>query len=190
MISRMTYTDKEIDTIYSAIEESISNSSYVDMDKILSVIKQGDFYLEGKAVGGFTFEIPGLYWQKDGVTYACLIQPQITGGIYPKWKVEFTRDIDTFSSSGQKDMLKKKYRLIKHRGYTDWRDSKKEYNNPYFDFDLPRQLLDFLEQYKEEANVYNSDLYMDEIRSLSRYLDDEEQEDAVIEYFCRKRKRP
>lgn len=63
-------------------------------------------------------------------------------------------------------------------------------NNPYFDFDLPIQLLKFLKEYKEESNEYNRDLYRDEIRSLSRYLDDEEEGEEVIEYFCRQGKMP
>ena len=190
MITGMTYTDKEIDIIYSAIEESIINSSYVDMDKILSVIKQGDFYLEGKAVGGFTFEIPGLYWQKDEVTYACLLQPQIAGGIWPKWKVVCTRDIDTFASSGNKNMLKRENRLIQYRGYIDSRDSEKEkeYNNPYFDFDLPEQMLELIEEYKN-APECNWDLYQCELKSWARRLP-EYQEEEVIDYFYRKGKRP
>lgn len=63
-------------------------------------------------------------------------------------------------------------------------------NNIYFNFDLPLQLLKQLEEYKNDPSSLHKDLYQDEIRSLSRMLDDEEQEEAVIDYFCRKGKRP
>lgn len=63
-------------------------------------------------------------------------------------------------------------------------------NNIYFNFDLLLQLLKQLEEYKSDPSPLHKDLYQDEIRSLSRMLDDEEQEEAVIEYFCRKGKRP
>lgn len=63
-------------------------------------------------------------------------------------------------------------------------------NNKYFDFDLPQLLLDVLEEYKKEENPLNWDLYQDEIRSDSRMLDDEEQGEQVIDYFCRQRRRP
>lgn len=63
-------------------------------------------------------------------------------------------------------------------------------NNKYFNFDLPSQLLDMLERYKREGNALNKDLFQDEIRSLARYLEDEEQEDKVIDYFCRRGIKP
>lgn len=63
-------------------------------------------------------------------------------------------------------------------------------NNKYFDFDLPEQLLAIIEEYKDDKNPLNRDLYQDEIRSLARYLENEEQEESVIEYFCRKAKCP
>lgn len=116
MISQIEYTDAEIDQIYTAIEDSVVNKTFIDMDRILDVIHPGDFYLEGRAVGGLTFEIPGLYWEKDGQIYSCLIQPQIAGGIFPKWKVVITRDVDSFSSSGIKDFLHKENRVIKKQG--------------------------------------------------------------------------
>ena len=63
-------------------------------------------------------------------------------------------------------------------------------NNKYFNFDLPEQLLDVIEEYKNDKNPLNSDLYQDEIRSLARYLENEEQEESVIDYFCRKVMQP
>ena len=63
-------------------------------------------------------------------------------------------------------------------------------NNKYFDFDLPQQLIDQIEEYKNDPNPLNADLYQDEIRSLSRLLDDESQGEEVIEYFWRKCRRP
>lgn len=63
-------------------------------------------------------------------------------------------------------------------------------NNKYFDFDLPKQLLEMIDEYKREGTELNKDLYQDEIRSLSRYLDDEEQGEQVIDYFCREGRRP
>lgn len=63
-------------------------------------------------------------------------------------------------------------------------------NNKYFDFDLPPQLLSMIDEYKKNINPLNKDLYQDEIRSLARYLDNEEQEDSVIDYFCRKGMHP
>lgn len=63
-------------------------------------------------------------------------------------------------------------------------------NNAYFDFDLPIQLIDMIEEYKECGNSLNQDLYQDEIRSLSRYLDDDEKEKKVIDYFCKRCMKP
>ncbi len=63
-------------------------------------------------------------------------------------------------------------------------------NNTYFDFDLPVQLIDMIEKYKEYGNSLNQDLYQDEIRSLSRYLDDDEKEKKVIAYFCKRGMKP
>ena len=62
----------------------------------------------------------------------------------------------------------------------------KMYNNDYFDFDLPQELIDCIERYKENTNPLRKDLYQDEIRSLCRELDDDDKENEVIEYFCRK----
>lgn len=63
-------------------------------------------------------------------------------------------------------------------------------NNKYFDFDLPQCLIDMIEEYKNDKNPLHVDLYQEEIRSLARYLDDEEQEDEVIDYFYRRGMRP
>ncbi len=63
-------------------------------------------------------------------------------------------------------------------------------NNIYFDFDLPVQLMDMIEKYKANGNSLNKDLYQDEIRSLSRYLDNDEKEKKVIDYFCKRGRRP
>lgn len=63
-------------------------------------------------------------------------------------------------------------------------------NNKYFNFDLPAPLMDMIEEYKKKGNSLNKDLYQDEIRSLSRYIGDEEKENIVIDYFCRKGKKP
>lgn len=63
-------------------------------------------------------------------------------------------------------------------------------NNKYFDFDLPKSLLDMIEEYKADTNPLHADLYQCEIYSLARLLDDEEQEDEVIDYFYRRRIRP
>lgn len=60
------------------------------------------------------------------------------------------------------------------------------YNNEYFDFNLPQMLLDCIEEYKKDTNPLHKDLYQDEIRSLCRELDDDDKENEVIEYFCRK----
>lgn len=64
------------------------------------------------------------------------------------------------------------------------------YNNKYFDFNLPTMLLNLLEEYKKDENPLHKDLYQDEIRSLCRDLDDDDKENEVIEYFCRKGNRP
>ena len=63
-------------------------------------------------------------------------------------------------------------------------------NNKYFDFNLPQQLIDQIEEYKSDPNPLNADLYQDEIRSLSRLLNDESQGEKVIEYFCIKCRQP
>ena len=63
-------------------------------------------------------------------------------------------------------------------------------NNKYFDFNLPQQLIDQIEEYKSDPNPLNADLYQDEIRSLSRLLNYESQGEKVIEYFCRKCRQP
>ena len=63
-------------------------------------------------------------------------------------------------------------------------------NNKYFDFNLPQQLIDQIEEYKSDPNPLNADLYQDEIRSLSRLLNDESQGEKVIEYFSRKCRQP
>lgn len=58
-----------------------------------------------------------------------------------------------------------------------------------FDFELPEQLedmIDELEKAIEEKATY-IDCIQDEIRSLSRLLDDDDKEDQIIEYYCRRR---
>lgn len=42
-------------------------------------------------------------------------------------------------------------------------------NNKYFDFDLPQQLIDQIEEYKNDPNPLNADLYQDEIRSFQDF---------------------
>ena len=63
-------------------------------------------------------------------------------------------------------------------------------NNKYFDFDLPDMLARQIEEYKNDPNPLNRDLYQDEIRSLARLMENPDQEDAIIEYFCRKCNNP
>lgn len=58
-----------------------------------------------------------------------------------------------------------------------------------FDFIMPVPLQNMIHEL-EDAIANHSliiDCIQDEIRSLSRMLDDEEEEEQIIEFFCRRR---
>ena len=60
-------------------------------------------------------------------------------------------------------------------------------NNKYFDFDLTPDLLEIIEEYKNDTAPIHRDLYMETIRAYSRELP-EDQGEEVIDYFYRKAK--
>lgn len=113
MIEMFTYSAKEIDLIYSAIEEAVAERRQIDMRKICDYVKPGDFYLTGEAANGFVFTFMGLKWIQDGEIYTCLIQPQFRyGDPFERWYPVITVDDRTHSSSGCLDMIKKENRYI------------------------------------------------------------------------------
>ncbi len=113
MIEMFTYSAKEIDLIYSAIEEAVAERRQIDMWKICDYVKPEDFYLTGEAPNGLLFTFMGLKWIKDGEIYTCSIQPQIHyGGPLVRWYPVITVNDRTHSSSGCLDMIKKENRYI------------------------------------------------------------------------------
>jgi hypothetical protein len=62
-------------------------------------------------------------------------------------------------------------------------------NDADFDFELPKPLEAAIHDLENAIEQHSTliDCYQDEIRSCSRYLDDEDKENKVIDYFCRRR---
>jgi hypothetical protein len=58
-----------------------------------------------------------------------------------------------------------------------------------FDFELPKPLESAIHDLENAIEQHSMliDCYQDEIRSCSRYLDDEDKENKVIDFFCRRR---
>ncbi|MBR1742341.1 MAG: hypothetical protein IJ733_10855 [Lachnospiraceae bacterium] len=58
-----------------------------------------------------------------------------------------------------------------------------------FDFELPVQLEKMIDELETAIKNHATyiDCIQDEIRSLSRYLDDDDKENQVIDYYCRRR---
>ena len=113
MIEAFTYSAKEIDLIYSAVEEAVAEKKQIDMLKICDYVKPGDFYLNGLATNGFVFTFMGLKWIQDGEIYTCLIQPHIQyGDILVGWYPVITVNDRTHTSSGRLNMIKKENRYI------------------------------------------------------------------------------
>ncbi len=116
MIRPFEYTPKEVDFIYSEIENAVNSHSAINMEKISTFIKPGDFYLFGSGANGLLFSFNGLKWVEDGRIYNCLIQPQIRhGNILPEWYPVITTDDRELSSSGILHMIKKENRYIPER---------------------------------------------------------------------------
>ncbi len=116
MIAMHEYTPKEIDYIYSAVEEAATSGKPIDevkMNLISQYVHPGDFYLKGTAANGLVFTFDGLRWIENGRIYSCLLQPLVYHEhILPVWKPVITFDDRDHTSSGRLSMLKKENRYI------------------------------------------------------------------------------
>lgn len=113
MIEMHYYTPREIDTIYSAIEEAVAEKKAIDMLEISEFIRPGDFYLVGYATNGPIFSFMGLKWIQDGEIFLVRIQPHaVAGDPIVQWHPVITVNERTHSSWGRLDMIKKKNRYI------------------------------------------------------------------------------
>ena len=113
MIAMFEYSAEEVDLLYSVVEDAVKEKKPINLNKIESIIRQGDFYLFGAGVNGLLFSFDGLKWVDDNRIYRCLIQPQVWGReIFPVWIPVISVDDRTFSSSGDLSMIKKENRYL------------------------------------------------------------------------------
>ncbi|MBE5847855.1 MAG: hypothetical protein E7300_09295 [Lachnospiraceae bacterium] len=113
MIEMHYYTPREIDTIYTAIEEAVAAKKKIDMLTISEFIKPGDFYLVGHAANGPIFSFMGLKWIQDGDIFLVRIQPHvIAGDPIVQWYPVIVVNERTHSSCGCLDMIRKENRYI------------------------------------------------------------------------------
>ena len=113
VVSIQEYTTKEIDAIYSAVEDAVNKREPVDVFTISEIIKPGDFYLRGAAANGLVFMISGLKWVEDGRIYTCLLQPRVNyGAVWPEWYPVITIDDREGCSSGDLSMIKRENRYL------------------------------------------------------------------------------
>ena len=117
MITTTTYSPAELNTLYTTVEEAATTGT--NLFSIDEIIHPGDFYLVGSSANGLVFTFDGLIWEKDGVEYDVLLQPQIyKGEVWPIWKAVITRALNgkyKGSSSGITEMIRKEYRKKKER---------------------------------------------------------------------------
>ena len=114
MIAMFEYTTEEVDLLYSVVEDAVKNKKPIDMFKISSILKTGDFYLYGSGANGLLFTFNGLKWVENNRIYSCLIQPKIRSKNYfPVWVPVISVDDRDHSSSGILSMIKKENRYIK-----------------------------------------------------------------------------
>ena len=113
MIEPFVYTPKEMDTLYGEVEHAAQNHTHIDMFKLSRIVRPGDFYLVGDGANGLHFTFAGLKWVYEGEIYICLIQPQVTRDVLPKWYPVITVNDRDHSSWGRMHMIRKEYRYCK-----------------------------------------------------------------------------
>lgn len=76
MISRDSYSEEAINSLYTAVENAIEqDNKTLDLKSIAYLIHEGDFYL--RSIGNtLHFFFDGLRWVKDGKICTVMIQPQ------------------------------------------------------------------------------------------------------------------
>ena len=71
------YSDKEIDLLYTMVEDAVINRKPINMLEISEFLNPEDFFMKGRGATGLMFQFKCLKWVKGNKEYNLLIQPQV-----------------------------------------------------------------------------------------------------------------